>query len=78
NNTTRGDSVYDPFCGSGTSLIAAEMLERAVIALELDPLLCDVIVDRWQTFTGKKARRQPVKKTKKKAKQRARKTPRKK
>lgn len=68
NNTVPGDAVYDPFCGSGTSVIAAEMLGRKAIVIELDPLYCDVIINRWQTFTGKKAKRHSVKKTKKNAK----------
>jgi DNA modification methylase len=47
--------VYDPFCGSGTTLIAAERENRRCYALEIDPIYCDVIVARWETFTGKKA-----------------------
>ncbi len=47
--------VYDPFLGSGTTIIAAEMTGRACYGLELDPRYCDVIVKRWQDFTGKKA-----------------------
>jgi DNA modification methylase len=55
NHTKRGDAVYDPFLGSGTTLIAAEELERTCYGLELDPKYVDVIVKRWQTFTGKTA-----------------------
>lgn len=49
------DAVYDPFLGSGTALIACEMLGRACLGLELDPRFCDVIVRRWENFTGQKA-----------------------
>ena len=49
--------VYDPFLGSGTTLIAAEKLNRKCYGMEIEPLYCDVIVDRWQQWTGKKAER---------------------
>ncbi|MBK8200271.1 MAG: ParB N-terminal domain-containing protein [Acidobacteria bacterium] len=55
NHTKRGDAVYDPFLGSGTTLIAAQELERICYGLEIDPRYCDAIVQRWQTFTGKTA-----------------------
>jgi DNA modification methylase len=55
NHTERGEAVYDPFLGSGTTLIAAEMTERICYGLEIDPRYCDVIVRRWQEFTGNKA-----------------------
>lgn len=55
NNSRKGDIVYEPFCGSGTTLIAAEVTSRKCYAVELDPIYVDVIVDRWQRFTGKKA-----------------------
>jgi DNA modification methylase len=55
NNSNAGQCVYDPFLGSGTTLIAAESTGRIGIGMELDPIYCDVIVDRWQQFTGKKA-----------------------
>jgi DNA modification methylase len=45
----------DPFCGSGTILIAAERTGRKARALEIDPLYVDVAVRRWQTYTGKSA-----------------------
>jgi DNA modification methylase len=57
NHGVKGDVVYDPFCGSGTTLIAAEHLERVCVALELKPAYCDVIVERWQKLTGGKASR---------------------
>lgn len=53
NHGTESDSVYDPFLGSGTTLIAAENLGRVCFGLEIDPRYCDVIVDRWHRLTGK-------------------------
>ena len=47
--------VYDPFLGSGTTLIAADQLGRRCYGLEIDPKYCDVIVNRWQNFTGQTA-----------------------
>jgi site-specific DNA-methyltransferase (adenine-specific) len=55
NNTKGGDVVLDSFGGSGTTLIAAEKNGRVARLMELDPKYCDVIVNRWQNFTGKKA-----------------------
>jgi DNA modification methylase len=57
NHGAAGDVVYDPFCGSGTTLIAAEQLDRTCVGIELSPAYCDVIVERWQNLTGKKATR---------------------
>jgi DNA modification methylase len=48
-------SVYEPFCGSGTTLIAAEQLGRKCYGIEISPQYVDVIVTRWQTLTGKQA-----------------------
>ena len=48
-------NVYEPFCGSGTTLIAAEQLGRKCYGMEISPAYCDVIVKRWETLTGKKA-----------------------
>jgi len=56
NNSAEGDSVYEPFCGSGTTLIAAETTGRICLGIEIDPRYCDVIVDRWQKLTGGKAK----------------------
>ena len=56
NNSSPGQAVYDPFLGSGTTIIAAEMTGRVCHGLELSPEYCDVIVKRWQEFTGKKAK----------------------
>lgn len=50
--------VYDPFLGSGTTISAAEQLGRRCFGLELEPRYCDVIVERWQTLTGGKAKRE--------------------
>lgn len=55
NNTKGGDIVLDSFGGSGTTLIAAEKNNRVARIMELDPKYCDVIVKRWEDFTGKKA-----------------------
>ena len=55
NNSKPGDMVYDPFVGSGTTLMAAELTKRRCFAVELDPKYVDVIVTRWQSFTQKTA-----------------------
>lgn len=55
NSSRRGDKVLDLFGGSGSTLIACEKLGRAARLMELDERYCDVIVRRWQDFTGKKA-----------------------
>jgi DNA modification methylase len=52
-NKSRG--VVDCFCGTGTTLIAAEKLGRVGMGIEIDPAMCDVIITRWQNFTGQKA-----------------------
>lgn len=55
-NSSRQDwAVYDPFGGSGTTLIAAEQLDRRAYLMELDEVFCDVIVKRWENFTGQTA-----------------------
>jgi DNA modification methylase len=56
NNSSPGQAVYDPFVGSGTTIIAAEMTARACHALEINPAYVDVAILRWQAFTGEKAR----------------------
>lgn len=53
--TNEGDSVLDVFGGSGSTLIACEKLKRNCLMMELDPRYCDVIVNRWEIFTGRKA-----------------------
>lgn len=55
NNSAPGDAVYEPFSGSGTTIIAAEMTARRCYALEIAPEYIDVAVMRWQNFTGKQA-----------------------
>ena len=55
NNTKGGDAVLDSFGGSGTTLIAAEKNGRIARLMELDPRYCDVIIKRWQDFTGRQA-----------------------
>ena len=55
NNSSPGQAVYEPFCGSGSTIIAAETTGRACHAVELDPAYVDVAVLRWQAFTGKAA-----------------------
>jgi hypothetical protein len=55
NHTKRGELVYEPFLGSGTTLAAAQLTERICFGLELDPKYVDVIVQRWQDLPGKKA-----------------------
>ena len=55
NNTKGGDIVLDSFGGRGTTIIAAEKNGRIGYAMELDPKYCDVIIKRWQDFTGKQA-----------------------
>lgn len=60
NSTPRDAAVYDPFMGSGTTLMAAEQLGRVAYGMELDPRFVDVIVRRWETMTGQKATRQPA------------------
>jgi DNA modification methylase len=52
NSSQEGDTVLDPFCGSGTTLIACEKQGRQARLLELDPKYCDVIIQRWQDATG--------------------------
>ena len=54
--TQKGDGIIEPFCGSGTTLIACEQLDRVCYGMELDPKYCDVIIKRWETLTGEKAR----------------------
>ena len=55
NNSAAGDPIYDPFLGSGTTLIAAETVERVCFGVELEPRFVDVAVRRWEAFTGKDA-----------------------
>lgn len=54
NSSERGDFVYEPFCGSGTALIAAELTARKCLAIELSPQYVQLAIERWEKFTGKK------------------------
>jgi len=56
-SSRKGENVLDLFGGSGSTLIAAEQTSRKAFLMELDPPYCDVIVQRWEAFTGKKAER---------------------
>jgi DNA modification methylase len=56
NHLKRGELVYEPFLGSGTTLAAAELTEHVCLGIELDPKYVDVIVQRWQTLSGKTAK----------------------
>ena len=56
NNSSPGQGVYEPFSGSGTTIIAAEMTGRTCYAVELSPAYVDVAVQRWQAFTGERAK----------------------
>jgi len=55
NHLQRGELVYEPFLGSGTTLAAAELTQRVCYGVELDPKYVDVVVQRWQTLSGKQA-----------------------
>jgi DNA modification methylase len=63
NNTKGGDIVLDTFGGSGTTILAAEKNGRHAYLMELDPKYCDVIIKRWQDFTGKEATLESTKKS---------------
>jgi DNA modification methylase len=56
NNSAPGEGIYDPFLGSGTTLIAAQTTGRVCFGIELDPGYVDVAIKRWQAFTGQKAK----------------------
>jgi len=56
NNSSPGQAVYEPFSGSGTTIVAAEITGRSCHAIELMPQYVDVAVERWQAFTGDTAR----------------------
>ncbi len=59
NNSDRGDVVYEPYAGSGTAFVAAQETGRVCRGIEISPFFCDVIVKRWETFTGLKSRLTP-------------------
>ncbi len=52
NSSRVGDYIYDPFVGSGSTLLACEQTKRKCLAIELDPAYCQVVVDRWEKLTG--------------------------
>ena len=56
NSSVPGVIVFDGFLGSGSTLIACEQTGRKCYGLEIDPVYCDVIKNRWEQFTGKKAK----------------------
>ena len=60
NSSRPGSCVFDPFAGGGPTLIAAERTGRRCVAIEIDPVYCDVIVARWEAFTGERAIRLPA------------------
>jgi DNA modification methylase len=60
NNSAEGDLVYDPFLGSGTTLIAAEQYKRKCYGIELSPAYCDIIVKRWIAFRKKAGKDCPI------------------
>ncbi|HYZ32756.1 MAG TPA: site-specific DNA-methyltransferase [Crenalkalicoccus sp.] len=55
NNSAVGEVIYEPFAGSGTTIIAAETTGRHSLAMEIDPRYCDVAVERWERLTGREA-----------------------
>jgi DNA modification methylase len=55
NNSAEGEAVYEPFSGSGTTIIAAEVTGRVCLAMEISPAYCDLAVERWQAMTGQPA-----------------------
>ena len=55
NSSRKDELVLDPFLGSGSTIIASEALGRKCYGIEIDPYYCDVIIKRWEDFTGQKA-----------------------
>ena len=56
NHTKAVEIIYEPFAGSGSNAIACEKTGRKCFMMEIDPIYCDVIVERWEKFTGRKAK----------------------
>jgi DNA modification methylase len=59
-HTKQGEVVYEPFAGSGSALVAAELAGRVCCAMELEPAYCDVVARRWEALTGQQAERVEV------------------
>lgn len=59
NSSQPGDTIFDPCAGRGSTLIAAERTGRRCRAIEIEPAYCDVIIKRWEAFSGKQAVRLP-------------------
>jgi DNA modification methylase len=57
NSSQRGENVLDLFGGSGSTLIACEKTGRTCYMMEIDPHYCDVIIKRWEDYTGEKAKK---------------------
>ena len=55
NSSEPGDAVYDPFVGSGTTIIAAQIAKRRCFGMDIDPVYCTIAIERWQNFTGRQA-----------------------
>ncbi len=53
-----GTRIFEPFCGSGTTLIACEKTNRRCFGMEIDPTYCEVILSRWQKYSGKEPKRE--------------------
>ncbi|MFW9872292.1 MAG: DNA modification methylase [Candidatus Thorarchaeota archaeon] len=68
NNTAIGESVYDPFIGSGTTLIAAEMEKRICYGIDIDPMYCSVVLERYENYKKDKGENFTIKKVSKGAK----------
>jgi len=56
NSSRVGDWVFDPFVGSGSTLVTCQGMDRRCLAMEIDPGYCDVVIERWQNLTGQKAK----------------------
>lgn len=56
NHGDQASYVYDPFVGAGSTLLAAELLERPCLAMEVSPEYCDLVIERWQSLAGRRAR----------------------
>ena len=57
NHLKVGEGVYDPFLGSGTTLIAAEKTDRVAYGMDVDPRYVQIALTRWEQFTGQRAQR---------------------